>query len=174
MKRVRFVLLWLLAAGFPLFAQTNDSPAQAVRGFYAEYQKLHSSGLPDQAVVRKLGSHWSAGLRAAISRAQAEQGGCKKSHPGDKPPWVEGDMFSSNFEGFTTVRVQDPASPGNGRLTLTFEYSANGKKVSWSDDVSVIREGGRWVIDDVFYRHQQDFGNGFGISLRSSLEAKGC
>ena len=165
MKAVLLVLLSL-----PLVAQ--DPGAQAVRTFYAEYQKLRLTGLPDRAAAQKLESHWSSELQAAIAAAQVEQARCIKANPGDKGPWVEGDMFSSNFEGFTSVKVAEP-KPGTGsrqRLTVNFEHVENGKRFPWTDQVDVIKQGPRWVIDDVVYRRQQGFTSGFGASLKQSLK----
>ena len=85
-------------------------------------------------------------------------------------------MFSSNFEGFTAVVVEDP-KPGKAprqNVKVNFEYVENGQKHPWSDDVVTIRKSTRWVIDDIVYGGKQPFGNGFGRSLRESLKGKGC
>ena len=157
------------------FAQA-DSPVQGVRDFYTQYQKLHFSGLPNKAQMQMLAPHMSAALQAAITRAQVEQERCNKAHPDEKGPWVEGDMFSSTFEGFTTFRVEDakPSKAARQTLKVDFEYVENGQKHPWSDQVTAIRQGPRWVIDDVRYGGKQAFGNGFGGSLRNSLKGKGC
>ena len=166
----RLVLLLLPS----MWAQTPATPpaTQVIREFYNDYQRLHFSGLPDRTAAQKLSSYWSPVLNAAVARAQQEQGRCLKAHPADKAPWIEGDLFSSNFEGFTTVRVEDSKTgkASRERVTLQFEY-ATGK---WSDQILAVKQGTRWLIDDVIYSRQTGFGNGYGSSLRSSLEGKGC
>ena len=120
--------------------------------------------------------YWSPALLAAITRAEGIQARCIESHPEDKGPWIEGDMFTSNFEGFTSLRVEEPKLRNAARqnLPVAFEYVENGQKFPWTDQVEVIRQGNRWVIDNVLYRRKSGFGNGLGSSLRQSLKGKGC
>jgi hypothetical protein len=98
--------------------------------------------------------------------AQTTQARCEKTHPGDKPPWVEGDMFSSSFEGFTKFQVAGALALTKARKTIfkvNFEYVEKGQKpVTWTDEVALVQEKGRWVIDDVFLPDAAAFGNGFG------------
>ncbi len=162
-------------------AQTQPSPEEAAREFYASYQKLHFSGLPDASQLQVLSGQLSSGLQTAMRKAQGQQARCIKANPGDKGPWVEGDMFTSNFEGFTTL-----AAPSKGatvvpkgqqaQVRLTFEYVEGGQRVTWTDEVVLVLERGRWVIDDVHYRNNsgKGFGNGFGPGLRASLATQGC
>ena len=153
----------LLAAEVPTAA-----PEQAVQDFLTSYQSIRVSGLPGAAASRKLGAFLSAGLQAAMTKARAEQARCVKAHPDDKGPWIEGDMFSSNFEGFSTFRV----GPADGaRITVKFEYEGI---PSWTDQVELVKQGNRWLIDDVLYGRKQGFSNGFGGSLRAALRGKGC
>ena len=159
---VHFLLAILLSAPLTLLAQNGNAPAETVRAFYSEYQKLHISGLPDSAALEKLTSYLSPQLVAALTRAQQRQSNCIAAHPGDKGPWVEGDMFSSNFEGFTNLRVDDP-KPGKGLrqlLQLNFEYIESGKSIPWVDQVMTIKKGNRWLIDNVIYGRKPGFGNG--------------
>jgi Protein of unknown function (DUF3828) len=149
-------LLFLLSAS--LLAQPADTAAQ----FYTAYRSTAMSGLPDAAAMQKLAPMLSTKLKSALRAAQAQQTRCMKTHPGDKPPFVEGDLFSSNFEGFTAFRVEA------GGAFIHFEYAEGKHKVSWKDEVKLVQEGGRWVIDDVLY------GRAVGRSLRKSLAERGC
>jgi hypothetical protein len=165
---------WLLFQ--TLFAQpAEDSAAEAARAFYTLDAKLKLSGLPDTARLKEIAPHLSSGLQALMVKAQSQQAHCIKSHPGDKGPWVEGDMFTSNFEGFTRFAF-GPAKSEPTRViqTVDFEYSENGPPVRWQDQVILIKEKGRWVIDEISYGHAQGLGNGFGAGLRASLTTKGC
>lgn len=152
----------------------GDGPQRAIREFYQAYRGLKISGLPAQAELARLSPYSSAGLQALIHKARVEQARCAKAHPGDKGPWVEGDLFSSNFEGFTGFQVGPAAGALLQRVPVEFEYVENGRKFTWKDEVSVVKEGGRWLVDNVHYRKSQGFGNGFGASLRASLSAPGC
>ncbi len=170
--RCLFTVLWIAS----LLAQSGEPTTQTVRDFYHEYQKLHITGLPDKAAVQKLSPYLSRELAGAITRAQMRQARCIALHPGDKGPWVEGDMFSNNFEGFTNVRV-DEAKPGKSPrqlLPLRFEFMDSGKTITWTDQAVVIKKGNQWMIDNILYVRKKGFGNGFGGSLRQSFKAKGC
>jgi hypothetical protein len=162
-------------------ALAQASPEEAARQFYASYQKLHFSGLPNARQLQALSEHLSSGLQAAMRKAQGQQAKCIKANPGDKGPWVEGDMFTSNFEGFTKLAAPSKGAPlvpkgQQAQVRLTFEYVENGQRVTWTDEVVLVLERGRWVIDDVHYRNNdgKGFGNGFGNGLRASLATQGC
>ena len=154
-----------------------DPAAQVIQNFYKTYAELKTSGLPDARAMAKLSPYFSASLQKLMRTAQTTQARCEKTHPGDKPPWVEGDMFSSSFEGFTKFQVAG-AGANQGAQTIfkvNFEYVEKGQKpVTWTDEVALVQEKGRWVIDDVFYRMHSAFGNGFGPALRQGLSGSGC
>lgn len=169
----------LLAAAVPMRPAAGDADTglQTIRTFYRTYSEMKTSGLPDSKAMVKLSPYFSAPLQKAIRTAQVKQARCEKLNPGDKPPWVEGDMFSSSFEGFTRFQVAEVV-PGKGSHTVyrvNFEYIEKGQKpMSWTDEVAMVQEGGRWVIDNVFYRMNSAFGNGFGKALRDGLSGNGC
>jgi len=159
-----------------LFAQPAEDPAaEAARALYTLDAKLKLSGLPDATHLKEIAPYLSSGLQSLIVKAQSQQARCIKSHPGDKGPWVEGDMFTSNFEGFTRFAF-GPAKSEPTRViqTIDFEYSENGAKVRWQDQVILIKEKGRWVVDEISYGHAQGLGNGFGSGLRGTLTTRGC
>lgn len=164
----------LTMPGRPVAAQ--GSPVAAVKAFYAAYASHPFTGLPTGANWRRVAAHVSTPLAKMIRAAQAEQARCQKSHPGDKPPWIEGDMFTSNFEGFTRFRVADSLAASGVRpaVNVDFDYVDRGQTFSWRDQVVLTKEAGRWVIDDVRYRKNEGFGNGFGEGLRKALALDGA
>jgi hypothetical protein len=180
MHRSHTLALALGTLAMSVQATVAASPEEdAVRQFYAAYQKQHFSGLPDAKQLTALSRHLSSGLKALIRKAQAEQARCSKAQPDEKGPWIEGDMFTSSFEGFTSLLTVEPVPAPKAAATarevrLTFEYVENGQKVTWKDDVVLHQEAGRWVIDDISYKGGQNFGNGFGSGLRRALAGKGC
>ena len=112
----------------------------------------------------------TADLRRLLAAAKREQGRCAKAFPGDKPPWIEGDLFSSSFEGFTSFR----AGPSRGRdrdraVTMRLLYVSGKDRVQWSDELVLRNEAGRWRVDDIYYRGNFAFTSGFGTNLRDSL-----
>ncbi|MFN7925965.1 MAG: hypothetical protein U0Q16_38055 [Bryobacteraceae bacterium] len=163
---MRLISLVLLPPA--LFSQT---PEQSITSFYSTYKDLGFFGLPDSSQLAKLAPYLSTGLQALLQRAQSEQARCTKAYPDDVPPWSEGSLFTSNFEGFTAFHTgQRTAS----RVALEFDYTENGKTFHWQDQIQVVKERGNWVIDDIRFRRPNGFTSGYGSSLRKSLAATGC
>jgi hypothetical protein len=66
-----------------------------------------------------------------------------------KPPFVDGDYFTSLFEGprgFELARVS--STKARWEVTVRFWYPPDAE---WADRVVVIEDDGRYVIDDVIY-----------------------
>jgi hypothetical protein len=167
---MRTLLVTLLSTALLLQSQASkSSAADTVKRFYNTYRAQRFSGLPNAAQLSKLAPYLSASLQTLIRAAQKEQDRCEKAAPDEKPPWVEGDMFTSNFEGFTWFQIQ------NGPDTIVaFEYVDRGHRVAWTDRVMLVQEQGRWVIDDVVYGRTEGFTSGFGKRLREGLAGRGC
>ena len=142
--------------------------AEPAQDFLKTYKNLKFEGLPNKSQLKKLAPHMSNGLQSAIKGAQAVQAHCMKKFPDEKPMWIEGDMFSSNFEGFTSFKV---ASSDRAKAVIEFEYIENGQKVAWKDELVFVAEKGKLVIDDVRYGRTEGFTSGFGQSLKKSLTA---
>jgi hypothetical protein len=173
---MRIPAIAILAAVSCSAAPSAQDASQAADALYTSLRARPVSGLPDRAARNRLAPSLSAALRSGFARSQREQHRCNKAHPGEKGPWVEGDMFSSNFEGFTAFRIGEtnPGANGSVRVTIEMEYQQNGQKTVWKDQVSMIRERGLWVLDDVLYGRTEGFNSGFGSSLRQSLASSGC
>ena len=155
------------------FIQTT--PAEAATTFYASYARQPFTGLPTGEHWDRIAPRVTLSLARLIVAAQAEQSRCQKAHPDDKPPWIEGDMFTSNFEGFTHFSLADSGATSGATSTMTmdFEYVNGGQRSTWRDQVVLVREYGRWVIDDVRYARREGFSNGFGESLKNALAPGG-
>ena len=170
------LFLTVLLAAAP--AQMSDPALLAVQSFYTAYARNKFDGLPAKEQFVKVRPLVSKPLANAIRIAQARQAACIRKNPDEKGPWVEGDMFSSNFEGFTSFHViEQPASSGLTRreFVVEFEYRENGHTFLWRDKAVASLESGRWVLDDVIYRQQEGFSSGFGSNLKNALNTDpGC
>jgi hypothetical protein len=154
-------------------ARAQDTAEAAAMRFLAATQKLHAaglSGLPDRRQLRALAPYLTPGLARRFEAAMREQQRCARKFPDDKPPWAEGDMFSSSFEGYTSFNVA-PGSAAGGEVPVAFEYREGKDRVEWRDALVLNNVGGRWRIDNVLYRATFQFTSGFGSDLRSSLQA---
>jgi hypothetical protein len=72
-----------------------------------------------------------------------------------------------------TLADRGTTSGSSSTITVDFEYIADGQRTAWHDEVVVVPENGRWLIDDVRYLQNSAFGNGFGSSLQGSLKPGG-
>lgn len=168
------VLCASLFAGAELRA--SDQAQDAAANFYRSYRSLRESGgltgIPNETQLARLSALLSTELRDLLGAALREQERCARQFPGDKPPWIEGDIFSSNFEGFTSFRVSASKAREAGRdVTLRFAYTDGKYRVKWSDTLVLRNEAGRWLVDDIHYRGGFAFGSGFGRNLKASLKS---
>jgi hypothetical protein len=151
-----------------------DEATEAAVRFYQGYSALRQSGgltgIPDDAQLTQLAPLITPELAGHFSAARREQRRCAKQFPGDKPPWIEGDIFSSNFEGFTSFSAASSKSAQQGReVVIRFTYTEGKSRVKWTDTLVLRNEAGRWLVDDIFYRGHFAFSSGFGKNLKSSL-----
>jgi hypothetical protein len=76
---------------------------------------------------------------------------------------MEGDIFTSNFEGATTFHVGACTASGNAaHCAVSFTYTG-GKKdekpANWTDTVYLVHTAGGWRVDDIGYGATWAFGN---------------
>jgi hypothetical protein len=139
---------------------TADSPVGIVSRFYDGFPKGDAGGAPDAATLDAWRPLLSKGLAAALERARAERDAAAAAHPDEKPPYVEGALFGSLFEGWTTAQPLSVAMEGEtASVPVCFVYEADGQRTEWADTVKLVREDDAWKIDDVAYGGQWDFAN---------------
>ncbi len=169
------------AAALPVVA-----PERVVADFYAALASLRPSGAPTDAQRAALSPLLSAELIGLLQRADAARAVARASAPTEKPPFTDGDLFSSLFEGPTGHAVGKAVSgagaPG-GRIgdllvpvTLTHATDpAAGKPTTWTDTVLLREENGRFVVADIAFGGDWDFANKGSMlaALRAGLGEKG-
>lgn len=159
---MRLIAILLASTVLAMPAEPNAADA-TIRDFYKSYV---NSGLPTPAQLQKLAPYLSAALQQALKQARQTQASCMKAHSDEKPPFIEGDLFTSNTEGFTTISaIRDL---GNNTFEVRFQYVENGHKFDWADRLILVKlPNGKWAIDDIRFRDSS-------TSLRQSLTQKGC
>ncbi len=145
--RVRFVSGFLLLCLLGLSGFSGDSPGRTVEGFYALYLKTHPSGLPAQDEEQAMAPFLSGHLLGLLDKARSYQETFKRRHPDDKPPWIEGCLFASLFEGPTNFKVTKVIANQDGTSTVTVHFWND--SYEWEDSVIVRKEAKGFVIDDV-------------------------
>lgn len=146
--------------------------AEPAQEFYGFYEGMKFEGLPGKSQLARLARYLRNELQGAIRNALALRTKGIKRFSDEKPMWLEGDMFSGKFEGFTSFKI---AIKARETTIVEFEYVENGPKVPWKDELRLVFENGGLVIDDIRYGRIEGFTSGFGQSLKSSLTGvKGC
>jgi len=169
MSTIRTFLACLACCTTVAGAVPGPDPAlNATSEFYRTYHRVKIDGLPTAKQLLKIRLLLSPRLTALVERARAEQLRCSHRHPHDKPPWTEGDLFSSGFEGFIAFEILAPAHDENGRKVVDVAFTGPGD-ARWQDRVLLTPQRNRWLVDDVEYKGAQAFRNGFGDSLSKAL-----
>lgn len=164
----RFATIFLLALPGPAFAQTAD-PVAAANAFYTVYGAQHAQtggGIPDATGRLRYSAVVSPRLNKQLADAAAAQRRLTAKMKNVVPPMLEGDIFSSLFEGATGWKVG--ACPNDGKtarcsVALTYAPSAAGSKqpkpASWTDTVVLTNTPQGWKVDDILYDAGFAFGN---------------
>jgi len=143
------------------WAANPPEPGAAVQAFYTICREERLSGLPDARQLERLSGLLSARLIALIEAARTRQARFQREHPSDKPPFIEGDLFSSLFEGPTGFEPGAVQRDGDrARVTVHFSHRderSGGSVTRWEDDAWLVRERGQWRIDDIEYRGDWPF-----------------
>jgi len=159
MKKTATFTLLLLAAS-PVFAQ--DTVTAAANEFYSASvgaRSLAGGGIPDAATRARLQPLLTLRLNKALSDAAGAEARFKAKNK-NSPPLIEGDIFSSLFEGATAFKVG--ACRGDDKIqrcAVSLSRQDPGQKpVGWTDTLILANSGG-WKVDDIGYDANFAFGN---------------
>lgn len=160
----------ILLAGLLIFVTTrlaaaaSDDEARmvaAANGFYGVYKTFHpSDGIPSGADRAKYAPFVSPALERLLGEAEAAEVRFAKANK-DSPPLLEGDIFSSLFEGASSIAVDTCSRAGaQGRCVVKLAYVGNDTKpVTWSDTILLVNTPTGWRVDDIAYGGNWAFGN---------------
>ena len=146
-------------------------PSGVAGQFYQACVKLKVSGLPDEKQGAVLAPLLSRELNEAIAAAKREQQKAIREHPDEKPPWIEGNLFGSLFEGMNSFTLGREVIEGDkASLPIYLEFRDGEKVTRWVDVLVLARADERWVVWDIFFCGPWDFKP--GGTLRQVLEVK--
>lgn len=157
--RILLVGMMLLLAGC---AQSDEAQmAQQTNSFYGAYMTLQHDGIPNEAARAKLAGFVSPGLNKLLADGEAAEARYAKETKNQSPPIVEGDLFTSLFEGATAFRVgacKTEGDKGHCAVGLLYDDKTD-KTVNWTDTVYLVRADQGWRVDDIAYGGHWAFGN---------------
>lgn len=158
----------LLAASSSTEAQTATSPSAVTDSFYKKYIAYKMQGLPTEKQVKILAPLFSKDIMAMIAADRVQQKKFSKEHPEEKPPWIEGDLFSSLIEGATSYSLgKSRVEKTRAEVDVHLVYKYKSDATEWMDTVVLTKTNGKWVINDILFKGNWAFMN--GASLRASL-----
>jgi len=129
-----------------------------VRVLYGFLIEARVSGAPTPEQLAALRPILTVELHDLLRRARAMAQAEAVAHPDEKPPFVEGDLFTSLFEGATAFEILHQ-SEGEGQrfVAVRFRDDRETPAFVWVDTVVVAPENRRWVVADVRYGGTWDF-----------------
>ena len=161
-----FTVLAFLMTSVAL-SQTSSDPQQvtaAAEGFYAAYSTFHpSDGIPDAKERAQLEPFISLTLDDLLVRGEAAERRFSTVTKNMSPPLIEGDLFTSNFEGANSYHVGACEIEANAaHCTVALGYRGgqeDNKPVNWTDTIYLVRSAAGWKVDDIAYGGNWAFGN---------------
>ncbi len=137
-----------------------QSPEAAVVDFLAMHQRLGNSGLPDPGSMSAYSAFLCPSLASALRSAHVRQEQFRASNPDQKPPLVEGDLFSSLFEGPDSYSAAESKLDGSrARVKMDLRQGEGSTATSWQDTMVLELDDGIWCISDVEYGGNWPFAN---------------
>ena len=137
-----------------LYSCSKGGPEQTVNKFYGVYLKLNSFGVPNEREQAQYSPYISPELSELLKRANEVEQKHQAVTKGEEPPLVEGDLFTSLFEGANSYTVTSCESKeGNGSCLVEFKYINPGDKsvFKWKDKVYLVKVNRGWILDDIEY-----------------------
>ena len=143
----KLLLLLPLAACTP---KAKVEPTAVVEAFYAHLLSYPVTGAPNAGDLPRLAPFLSDSLLAELARAGRVRDRAATVHRNEKPPFADGDLFTSMFEGPTSFWVM-AAQDAPPAVLVHFEHRDSVSSTEWVDTVLVARRDTSWMITDIAY-----------------------
>jgi hypothetical protein len=150
----------VMAAAGP--ARADAAMQAAVEAFYKVYDTPpRTGGLPNATQRTRYATVLSPRLMQLLGQAQAAQIRFDRKVRGAAPPLIEGDIFTSLFEGPTSWTVGTCAGDARtAQCPVTMIHQAAGQQpTQWRDTLVLVASAGGWKVDDVIYDPHLGAGN---------------
>jgi hypothetical protein len=174
---IRKVFMAILLA-VPLVSCGDEStvavPAPAVSAFYDIVVSERQGGVPDMDMRARLRPVISPELDSLLAQAaEAERRHTMRTN-NSEPPYLQGDIFSSLFEGATAYEVGACATENAETVAcaVSLSYEGEGETAKWQDRVLLTisaHDASLFLVDDIAYGGEWDFAS--RGTLKGSLRA---
>lgn len=147
---------WVFLPWFTgLIGCSSITPRTPVDNFYKVYLKMKPVGLPTKEQEQKMAPYLSKRLLELMDEARNYQEEFRRQSPEDIPPWVDGCLFASLFEGPDRFEIVDLVP--NPDETWTVKVHFGYVTYEWEDLVIIGTEGQRYVIVEILMSGAGDF-----------------
>lgn len=156
----RVALSALLLAAVAACSRGDERKVKsAVRNFYDTYLKVRPSGVPTKAQQADFKKVVSSNLASLLDEAAGVED-TSRDPSSPAPPRLEGDVFTSVDEGALSYQIDRcdiESASAMCVIDLTNVDDRNRGKLTWKDRIFLVREGDRWVVDDIEYFGDKQF-----------------
>lgn len=179
MKIAAALLCLALCVGLMVQAQSRRTPPQEPQksataqadAFYRTYLKLKVSGLPSDEQMKELSPFFTQDLLELFAAARQKHDRFVREHPDEKPPWGDGDLFTSLFEGAGEFKLGKPALKGSrAEIPVKLAYHGGGSTSRWTDVLVLTKTANGWRVSDILLKGEWQFKS--GDSLRNILKSE--
>ena len=155
-----------------------SSPPETAAQFYTLIDGLGVRGVPDSIALDAVGPYLDTTLVRLLTEARHERDNASRRAPDEKPPFVEGDMFGSLFEGNTSFAIRAVITRGDTTFAvMALTNARQPPTVRWTDTLVIVArpnatpKSPQFVIADLRYGGGWDFGNRGALvgNLRAAL-----
>jgi hypothetical protein len=142
-----------------------EQATAAATGFYSAYATFRpSDGIPAAGERARLEPFISPALDRLLRDGEAAEQHFAAVTKHMSPPLIEGDLFTSNFEGSTAWHVgQCEVAADSAHCPVAFGYRSHAREdarpVNWTDTVYLVHTPAGWRVDDIAYGANAAFGN---------------
>jgi len=155
-----------------------SSPSETAAQFYTLLDGLGVSGVPDSLALDAVQPYLDSTLVRLLVEARQARDSVAGLVPREKPPFIDGDLFGSLFEGNTSFGIRSVAKRGDTTFAvMAFTNAMQPPTVKWTDTLVIVPRANakpkspQFVIADLRYGGGWDFGNRGTLvgSLRAAL-----
>jgi hypothetical protein len=150
----------------------KQKPKDFANRFYRTYLELNARGLPGDKELKSLAPFLSDDLRRLFEKARDKQKRFVEENSADeKPPWADGDLFTSLFEGAQTFKIGKAKTRGAyTQISVHLKYRENGETARWNDTLVLVETNEGWRVWNILLNGDWQFKN--GSDLRRILGAE--
>lgn len=173
MRKMLLASLVVLVAVPAVSRAADEGPRATVQRFYDWRMNSGSMGAPRPADIDAMRPMLTPELTCLLEYTSRYRDAYAKAFPGEKPPFADGELYSSLFEGPNRMaidKVSKDTQSARVRVNLYYDQPGAKDRKGWKDVVVLARSGDRWLISDIEFKGGFQFGN--GGSLRKSLTAE--